>query len=135
MGDSTREPLPFTDTIRTCSFPRLDDGPCFWPGLLRSWPRRLIEFESTFGALLDSIDSENDKKVRRSMRAGLTELEWEYGDVSFQLNQCVQLGGVIGEVVPLEEGIQSRGGSSGHRRTGFPIASLEWHGARIGQAE
>ncbi len=67
---------------------------------------RQMELETTYEALLDSMDSLKDKKDRRAMRSELTEVEWEYGDVSFQLNQCVQYGGVIGEVVPLEERVQ-----------------------------
>lgn len=67
---------------------------------------RQMELETTYEALLDSMESVKDKQVRRAMRSQLTEIEWEYGDVSFQLNQCVQSGGVIGEVVPPEERIQ-----------------------------
>lgn len=67
---------------------------------------RQMELETTYEALLDSMDSVKDKKVRRVMRSQLSEIELEYRDVSFQLNQCVQSGGVIGEVVPPEERVQ-----------------------------
>ena len=42
------------------------------------------------------------------MRSQKSEVEQEYRDVSFQLNQCVQSGGVIGEVVPPQERVQPK---------------------------
>lgn len=67
---------------------------------------RQMELETTYEALLDSMHSVKDKKVRRAMRSQLAEVESQYGEVSVQLNQCVQSGGVIGEVVPPEQRVQ-----------------------------
>ena len=67
---------------------------------------RQMALESAYQALSDSIGSEKDKKVRRAMRSELASVEAEYGEVSHQLNQCVQSGGVIGEVVPPEQRVQ-----------------------------
>ena len=67
---------------------------------------RQMQLESAYEAVVDSLDGAEDKKSRRALRDRLSEIEWEYGDVSFQLNRCVQMGGTIGEVVPVEERVE-----------------------------